>query len=213
LLLASLLVFSCADARGRFNQFQQRAAAGLDAGIIDAGIVDETYDGGPCAPPAPGSVQGPALLALDTGFSPGQPILFFGEIDTPALDGTTAVHFMYRALDAADRKTLVGDQLDEGPFPLGADGTLTADLPAEPLAQAANPLNTGVTIVSQFGLRGHICGTRTFYCGLAPGQILSPVMGTIAGRFGITLVSGIDALPARPRYGCDADAFAIPLAD
>ena len=212
-VMAGLWLAGCADAHARFDEFQARASStGFDAGLVDAGAVDETYDGGPCAAPAPNSIQGAALLALDTGFSPGEPILFFGQVDTPAVDGTTGVHFVYRALDASDRHTPVGDQLDEGPFPLSADGALTAALRAAPLAQEANPLNSGVTIVSQFTLNGHICGVRSFYCGLAPGMLISPVTGTISGRFGITLLAGIDDIPTRPRYGCDADAFAIPLA-
>ncbi|MEO6601585.1 MAG: hypothetical protein ABIQ16_17045, partial [Polyangiaceae bacterium] len=108
--LCALSLVDCADARGRFENFQNRPAG--DAGIEDAD------DGGTCEPPAPNSVNGPALLAINTSLTAGHPILFLGTIDTPPLDGTTAVHFAYRALDSLDRQTRVGDAMEVGPFAL-----------------------------------------------------------------------------------------------
>ncbi|HEY0469562.1 MAG TPA: hypothetical protein VGC79_35475, partial [Polyangiaceae bacterium] len=119
LLLGVAELAGCADARGRFEDFQNRVQAGAaGAAASEGGVPDQASDAGACAPPAPGTVKGPALLAVDTSLAAGHPILFLGRIDTPELDHTTAVHFVYRALDSLDRRTRVGDELTVGPFPL-----------------------------------------------------------------------------------------------
>jgi len=213
----SAVLDGCADARGRFEDFQNRAqdsgvAGGSGAGSGDAGVGDQTYDGGACAPPAPGTVHGPALLAVDTSLAAGHPILFLGTIDTPEVDQTTGVHFVYRALDSLDRSTLVGAQLTVGPFPLH-DGELTAVVPESELDGNANPILHGAPITSEMTLSGHICGEHTFYCGTVEGRSTGLVSGPFSGRFGITLLGDSPALPARPRFGCAPDALAEPLAN
>ncbi|HEY3256430.1 MAG TPA: hypothetical protein VGJ91_20865 [Polyangiaceae bacterium] len=206
------LVAGCADARGRFEDFQSRVQN--DAGLTpaDAGISTETSDGGPCTPPAPGVVSGPALLAVDTSLSPGQPTLFLGRIDTPELEHTTAVLFVYRALDSLDRHTRVGAELSVGPFPLH-DGQLVAEVPESELDGDANPVLHGAPITSEMTLTGQICGVRSFYCGTVQGQSQGLVTGPFSGHFGITILSGPDAVPERPRFGCGPEDFAQPLAD
>jgi hypothetical protein len=205
LVLACLVsVAGCADARGRFDDFRNRLQA------EDAGPDSQPSDGGPCAPPLPGTVSGPALLAIDTSLAEGKPILFLGTIDTPALDGTTAVHFAYQALDSLDRSTRVGDELEVGPFPLH-DGSLTALIPKSTLNGAADPVLHGVPITSEMTLSGQICGVRSFYCGTAVGSTSGGVSATFTGRFGITLLDGPSAVPAQPRYGCGDDDLAQAL--
>ncbi len=202
LALAVALVTGCADARGRFEDFQKRLDRDAEAPAAD--------DGGACTPPAPGSVNGPALLAIDTSFGPGHPILFLGTIDTPAVEGTTAVHFRYRALDSLDRKTRVGDELEVGPFPLH-DGKLVALVPESTLDGAANPLLPGAPITSEMTLTGHICGVREFYCGTLTGSTSGLISGPFDGNFAITLLAGPDAVPVQPRYGCGEADLAQPL--
>ena len=214
LLAPALCLFAligCADARGRFEDFQKRLKAS-DAGPngTDSGILDEADDGGPCVAPAPDTVQGPALLAIDTSLAAGHPILFLGNIDTPAWDRTTAVHFVYRALDSLDRRTLVGPELSVGPFAL-QDGQLVAEIPESELDGDANPILHGAPVTSEMTLHGQICGVRSFYCGTVEGRSTGLVTGPFAGNFGITLLSGSDAVPARPRFGCGAQDFAEPL--
>ncbi len=199
----------CADARGRFEDFQNRLS---DAGAGATGTDGEASDGGPCTPPAPGIVSGPALLAVDTNLAAGHPILFLGEIDTPDFDDTTAVHFVYRALDSLDRRTLVGKQLEVGPFPL-YDGVLVAEVPESELDGDANPQVHGAPITSAMTLTGHICGAHPFYCGIVEGRSTGLVTGPFTGTFGITLLGSADAIPDRPRYGCRADDLAEPLQD
>jgi len=205
LLLLLLAAFVCADARGRFEVFQPR----LDH-LPDAGAGSNDADAGPCAPPPPGVVGGPALLALDTNLIPGDPVLFLGTIDTPAADGTTAVHFAYHAVDAMDRHSLVGAPLEVGPYPL-QEGVLTADIAESTLDGRANPLLYGTPLDSSMTLHGHICGVKSFYCGTLDGQTYGLLSGTFTGHFGITLLPSLDAIPAQPRFGCDAASIAPPL--
>ena len=217
LVLCAAELSGCADARGRFEDFQNRlqdggAETGGTGGAAanDSGVIDQTYDGGLCTPPAPGTVSGPALLAVETSLAAGHPILFLGTIDTPAFDDTTAVHFVYRALDSLDRRTLVGDLLEVGPFPLH-DGQLTAPVPESELDGDANPVLHGAPITSEMTLSGHICGVQAFYCGSVEGRSTGLITGAFTGRFGITLLSDTATIPERPRFGCAADDFAQPL--
>jgi hypothetical protein len=217
LALCAGAIAGCADARGRFEDFQSRLQdAGADTGggggaaAVDSGIIDQTYDGGLCTPPAPGAVSGPALLAVDTSLAAGHPILFLGTIDTPAVDDTTAVHFVYRALDSLDRRTLVGALLEVGPFPLQG-GQLTAPVPESELHGDANPVLHGAPITSEMTLSGHICGVQAFYCGTVEGRSTGLISGAFTGRFGITLLSDAASVPERPRFGCGAADFAEPL--
>ena len=211
LALSTASLAGCADARGRFEDFQSRLQdGGAGSAPADSGILDRTYDGGTCIPPAPGTVNGPALLAVETSLSAGHPILFLGSIDTPALEQTTAVHFVYRALDSRDRSTLVGNELEVGPFALH-DGELTAKVPESELAGNANPVLHGAPITSEMTLSGHICGVQDFYCGTVVGRSSGLINGPFTGHFGITLLSDSTAVPERPRFGCAADAFAEPL--
>jgi hypothetical protein len=203
-LACIVMATGCADPRGRFDDFHDRLQS------EDAGSSDEPSDGGPCAPPLPGTVNGPALLAVDISLAEGKPILFLGTIDTPAFDGTTAVHFAYQALDSLDRSTRVGDKLEVGPFPLH-EGSLTALIPKSTLNGDADPVLHGVPITSEMTLTGHICGVRSFYCGTSVGMTSGGVSANFTGRFGITLLDGPDAVPARPRYGCGDDDLAKAL--
>jgi hypothetical protein len=210
-LSSSLFGVGCADARGRFESFESRARSSADSAAGTQGIVDESYDAGPCLPPDPNAVTGPALLAFDTNSNAGLPILFLGTIATPALAGTTAVDFVYRALDSQDRTTRVGEELEVGPYPL-ENGVLMARVPETTLDGAANPILHGVPLTSSLTLYGHICGIRRFYCGTLDGQLSGVLSGPVTGHFGITLLTGPDTVPDRPRFGCGATDIAEPLA-
>lgn len=215
MLLLSVLLSSasCADAAGRFQSFEDRARARTsEAGspALEAGAGAGGVEGG-CRPPAPNVVQGPALLALETSTRPGVAILFFGRIETPALDGATAVEYRYRALDASDRRTEVGDTLRVGPYAITADGSFDAPTAESTLPGSANAILPGVPITSQLTLHGTICGVSDFYCGSVSGSVSAPIAGPSSGQFGLTLLGGIEDVPARPRFGCAEDALAPAL--
>lgn len=200
---------ACADANGRFQAFEdRRVELSGDAGASSAGGGGAGAD---CRPPAPGVVAGPALLALETATSPGAAILFFGELETPAVDGKTGVKYSYKALAVADRRTQVGEPLLVGPYAIAEDGRFDAPTAESTLPGSANAILPGVPITSQLTLHGTICGVADFYCGTVTGTVSAPVQGDTTGRFGLTLVKSIDALPERPRFGCEADALAPAL--
>lgn len=216
LLLAAALSLGgagCADAGARFQRFEDRAKAlAGEAGTSSddtAGAAGS--DAGGCHPPAPGSVRGPALLALETSAKPGTAILFFGQIETPELDGATAVQYVYRALDAADRRSSVGDELVVGPYAIGQDGSFDAPTPESTLPGSANAILPGVPITSRLTLHGRICGVADFYCGSVSGETSAPIAGPTSGQFGLTRVNGVGDVPERPRFGCDEAALAPAL--
>jgi hypothetical protein len=200
-LLSCCVSLACSDARGAYEAFGARAD---QAERDDAGP-----DAGPCTPPSPGEISGRALIAIGTSISPGRPILFLGDLETPEMDGETAVTFRYRPLDASDRETEVGDVLELGPFIVQSDGSFVAPTGEATLPGEANALLPGVPITSDLTLHGTICGVQTFYCGTVTGEASFPVMGPIEGDFGLELVG--DELPANPRYGCAEEAVAVPL--
>jgi hypothetical protein len=218
LLLALALesaLSGCADASGRFQQFEdRRVALEGDAGAPSGGegAGGAGVEGG-CKPPAPGVVHGLALLALETSALPGAAILFFGEIETPELDGTTAVHYSYKALDATDRRTQVGAPLEVGPFALADDGHFDAETAESTLPGNANAILPGVEITSVLTLHGTICGVSDFYCGTVTGDVSSPIAGPTTGQFGLLMVPSIDDIPARPRFGCSEKALAPALSE
>ena len=143
--------------------------------------------------------------------SPGLAILFLGEITTPAIDGKTAVQFDYKALDSLDRKTLVGDALQVGPYVIGEDGTFEGPTGKSTLPGTANPILRGVAVTSDLTLHGTICGVDTFYCGTVTGESFAPLAGPVTGQFGLTLLGSDGELPKRPRLGCGARALAPAL--
>jgi hypothetical protein len=198
----------CADASGRFQQFEDRRPADAEASAAGAsGAGGEAA----CRPPAPGIVHGPALLAIETKTTPGAAILFWGEVETPELAGQTAVKYSYQALDLSDRRTQVGDALVVGPYAIADDGTFDAPTAESTLPGSANALLPGVPITSQLTLHGTICGVSDFYCGTVTGNVTAPIKGPTSGQFGLLLVPSIDDIPERPRYGCAEDALAQPL--
>jgi hypothetical protein len=166
---------------------------------------------GGCRPPAPGVVHGPALLALHTSTTTSAAILFFGQVETPALGGATAVKYSYRALDASDRRTQVGDPLLVGPYAIANDGTFDAETAESTLPGEADAILPGLEITSQLTLHGTICGASDFYCGTVTGAVTAPIMQEAVGEFGLLLVNGVDDIPAQPRFGCAEDALAPAL--
>jgi hypothetical protein len=216
---AWLVNAGCADPNGRFQEFEARRtaqqsanAAGATEPAGGAGGVDEA--GGAengCKPPAPGVVHGLALLALETTTTPGSAILFFGEVETPELDGATAVKYSYKALDASDRRTEVGQPLLVGPYAIANDGSFDAPTGSSTLPGSANAILPGVEITSELTLHGRICEVSDFYCGSVTGTVTAPIQGPTTGQFGLLLVPSIDDIPERPRFGCGEDALAPSL--
>jgi hypothetical protein len=212
-IIALTALAGCADAKERFQEFEDRRVA-LDG---RAGATASNNDGGAggaeasCKPPAPGVVYGKALLALETSTGPGTAILFWGDVETPELDGQTAVKYVYKALDASDRRTEVGPELVVGPYAIADDGRFDAETANSTLPGSANAILPGVEITSQLTLHGTICGVSDFYCGTVTGDVSAPIAGPATGQFGLMLLNGLEDIPSRPRFGCSEKALAPAL--
>jgi hypothetical protein len=137
--------------------------------------------------------------------------MFWGEITTPEHEGHTGVKYVYRPLDALDRRTEVGDELEVGPYAIADDGQFDFHTPLSTLDGRADAILPGVPITSELTLHGTICGVETFYCGDVTGRTTAPFEGPTSGHFGITLLASKDDIPARPRFGCAEDALAPEL--
>lgn len=209
----ALLQGGCADARGRFEEFEERRTNSVRTPSGEAGAAGAEGSGGEpgCMPPEPGVVQGHALLAMDTIALPGTALMFWGELETPPHEGKTGVKYTYRALDALDRRTEVGDELALGPYTVEDDGTFAFLTPLSTIDGRANAILPGVPITSELTLHGTICGVSTFYCGKVSGETTAPFIGPTSGNFGITLLASKDAIPERPRFGCAEDALSPAL--
>ena len=120
------------------------------------------------------------------------------------------MHFVYRALDSLDRRTLVGEELQVGPYALH-DGKLIAPVAESTLDGDADPIVHGAPITSEMTLTGEICGVRRFYCGTLAGNTKGLVSGPFTGHFAITLLDAPDAVPDKPRFGCSATDIAEAL--
>jgi hypothetical protein len=211
--MSALLSGGCADARGRFEEFEERRVESARVPSGEAGAAGADGSGGEpgCMPPAPGVVQGLALLAMDTSALPGTALLFWGELETPEHEGATGVKYTYRALDALDRRTEVGEELALGPYTVEEDGAFAFLTPLSTIDGRANAILPGVPITSELTLHGTICGVSTFYCGDVTGETTAPFIGPTSGHFGITLLASKDDIPERPRFGCADDALAPAL--
>jgi hypothetical protein len=98
-----------------------------------------------------------------------------------------------------------------GPYPIASDGSFDAPTEESTLPGSANAILPGAPITSQLTLHGTICGVSEFYCGTVTGTVTSPIRSEANGNFGLTLLGADEPIPARPRYGCAADALAPPL--
>src|SRR6185503_10481557 len=111
-------------------------------------------------------VEGDFLFALSSSLGKTKPLLFVAKLST----GDAGLTLNVQAL-AIDRKTLVGEPQDLGPFPIAAGGKLVADLPELTIPGEANPITKcstpgmcdGSVIVADSALDGAVC--EDFSCG------------------------------------------------
>jgi hypothetical protein len=196
--LALLGVAGCPDPAGEFDDFAERwQAANPDAGAVG--------DAGPCTPPDPSALGGKYIFALSAVIARETPILFVADVTGDA----SGLTFVLQPLSAADRVTPVGTPITIGPLPLGADGSLHAELPPLVVSAEANPV-TGGEIEAQVVLDGRFCDVAGFYCGTVSGTVTRPIPVDLAGStFAIErLANGTP--PAEPFIDCNRNR-AAPL--
>jgi hypothetical protein len=158
LAAAATCLLGCPDPQQAFDDFAEREAANRKPPVEVA-----------CGT-AVDSVEGKFVFALATQISTKLPVLFIADLTTED-DG---LHMTVTALAAADRKTLVGDPTDLGPFPIDPEnGKFTAALPELTVDGKANPLTKDKPIVATITLTGAVCEDAV--CGDARGQVTAPI--------------------------------------
>lgn len=206
MVAAAVLLLGCVDPQGKFDEFAERV--GTTTRTIGS------CDGGG-TPPRPGEGDGPVLLVVSTSLSPRLPVLFKGDVQSVDVDGRTGLTFNLSPLNAFDRTTLVGEPLAEGPFVIGDDGVLVADIPRGITPELANPVTAG-DVDSQVTLTGTVCHVAEpwssgpvdmagQYCGIVSGTLYAPVEGPLTGDFALIRLADIDVIPDPPPYNCIGD--------
>jgi hypothetical protein len=202
LAFLSSLATGCADPKGEFDAFCDRANP--DRGCTAATI--ET-DAGACTPPAPGEGDGTFFFALSSTLGPELPITFIAQVRMVAFGDGTGMKLDMQALTATDRQTLVGPMNDFGPFPISAEGELTADLPPITTVAPANPL-TNREIEADVALTGQVCAGSDFHCGYVTGEVTQPLQLALDGStWTMERVTDGDptTYPEPPKINCAED--------
>lgn len=177
LLISGAIAFpaaslGCADPEGDYEAFNERAAK----------VGGLSQPAGDCETPlpAPGEPDGDFLMALSAKINPAKPIMFFTRLTTAAMGDGLDVTMNIQPLSAADRKTPVGNAVDVGPFHVGADAKLVADLPPLEVTGEANPL-TGSDIQADVALTGNLCSPGEFICGEVTGEAIASITVKLDG--------------------------------
>ncbi|RLB45142.1 MAG: hypothetical protein DRI90_28775 [Deltaproteobacteria bacterium] len=210
--LALLAVLpGCPDTTGYYADYQARYE------IINPS--SSSGAGGACSagPPAVGEVDGPYLFVLATSLYPPTPIVF--EADMITSEGADGFEFTMTLQPLAsgpsgpnDRVTPIGDPFSlEGPYPVAADGSFTAELPLLNVPGPANPIS-GNPIAAAVTLTGTFCAPGEFVCGVANGVTVEPPDIDIDGS--TFTIERLDApgppYPEPPQIDC-AGALAQPI--
>lgn len=171
-LLVGSTTVGCADPQADYEAFNERVAKvdGLE------------QPAGDCATPlpAPGEPDGDFLMALSAKLNPTKPIMFIAKVTTTAMGDGLDLSMSIQPLSAADRETPVGDVVDVGPFHVGADAKLVADLPPLSVTGEANPL-TGSDIQADVALSGNLCSPGEFICGDVTGEAIASITVKLDG--------------------------------
>jgi hypothetical protein len=133
------------------------------------------------APAALGEPDGLYFFSLVPPQSPKKPAPLLATLTTTA-DGSTGLSFSLelQPVDAEDRMTQVGDPFTVGPFEVNADGSFEADWGPFAVPGETNPLTPSV-LEADIVTLGALCTMQDDVCGIASGQITSPVVLDIAG--------------------------------
>ncbi len=204
LLALPLAALGCSDPEGRYDEFVERADFAGAAPLPEGG----------CPTPEADEVDGQFLLALSTTVSPKKPVLLLLDVTAEQLSaGKVKVSIGGTALNAADRKTPVGDPIPPASFEVEG-GLFKVDLEAFPVTGDANPILPGVQMVAEVSLEGRACSAKTtddpdatfdFLCGNMDGNALEPAMIALAGsRFAASRVVSDETL-TNPVINCDME--------
>jgi len=197
---------ACADPQGGFDAFNQRYAMD-QAPIGDGG---PPADGGTCAPPPAGMLDGEYYFSLSAKINPVQPVVMTAQLTTKEASGGLTWSATLQALSAHDRKTPVGPTTAVGPFAVSPTGGFDVMLPQLTVVAMANPI-VAADLVSQVNLIGDFCTPAGFYCGQVTGSVSKPIpIADLSGStFTLQIVKDPANLPA-PLLDCAKDPAMPP---
>lgn len=204
--LAWLLLAGCPDAEGKFNDFSERYEELHPATSSSS----SSGAGGGCAAPAAGELDGSYVFALSASIDPPNPVLFDALITTAEGADGLELSFVLQALDAKDRKTIVGAKINLGPFAVNADGSFDADFPPLDVVGAANPIS-GSDLSADVTINGTVCRADGVICGALNGNVTKPADIALDGSaFAIAPLAAPGVYPAQPILNCNGE-LAKPL--
>ncbi len=195
------LLTGCPDPDAKFADFVQR-----HGDIYGMGTGGQVGVGGGCAVPLAGELDGQYLFSLVAKQSPGKPAPLRATLTTSA--GTSGLQFALELspLSADDRVTAVGAPFGLGPFDVGSDGTFEADWGTITVPRETNPISDS-ELTAEVQLLGTLC-PGAYFCGVANGTILMPVMLSIDGSS--WTMESLDTFTEPPKVNCAGD-LADPL--
>lgn len=160
------------------------------------------------SPLAPGAGDGQYLIVLSATQAPDTPILFVGEVTTPAIGADVGIGFTITPLDKTDRTTKVGDAQTFEPTVIDGSGKLEYTLNGLKVPAKANtvaPIDVEANVV----LAGNVCGDGSFVCGDVTGAVITPKVSLDGSTFTFMRVEEEGKYPD-PVVNCAEDA-AAPL--
>ena len=195
----STLLAGCPQPDASFDDFAARYAKANPPGPAAAG--GETVQ----------EVEGDFLFTLSATLKPEKPLLFVAKLTTTDAGLTLNVQPL-----AIDRKTLVGEAHDLGPYPIEDGGKLVADLPELTIPGEANPITkcttpgmcSGSEIVADAALAGAVC--EDFICGDVTGKVTKPLplplsSPTKSSKFTMQRLEKPGEYPEPPEINCEHD--------
>lgn len=133
-------------------------------------------------PLEPGGGDGQYLIVLAPVQGPDNPILFAGEVTTPAIGSDVGIGFTITPLNKADRKSPVGAAQTFEPAVIDGAGVFELKMDGLKVPKDANtvaPIDVEANIV----LAGNVCGDATFSCGDVTGAVVTPKVSLDGSTF------------------------------
>lgn len=215
--VALALCGGCVDPESSYDEWRTRYEDSLPS--TDGGGGSGGGDAGPCALPDPEELNGTYFLAVSTPIGRDKPVVYLATAAAEMRGASLFVTLQAQALDAKDRKTLVGEVLPAAEVEVTA-GRIVLDLGLTEVDGAANPILYGTAIEADTTLSARLCSVRSpeqptatldFFCGDVTGELIKPLPASLeTGTFSAARVEGTDTYPEPPLIDC-AGTKASPL--
>lgn len=199
----------CVDPEASYQDWRTRYEETLPASGGSGGSGGD--DAGPCALPEPEELDGTYLLAVSTPIGRDKPVVYLATAAAALRGGSLFVTLQAQALDAKDRKTLVGEALPAAEVEVTAGG-IVLDLGVTEVDGRANPILYGTAIEADTTLTAQLCSVRSadepaakldFFCGDVTGELIKPLPASLeTGTFTATRVEGVGSYPEPPLINC-----------